>query len=69
MSNDLHPRVNRRDIVRALVVPAVAAAASTVPFAPTAADTESNGEKRKARYRADSPDVQMFYRVNRYPAR
>ena len=33
------------------------------------ADTESNDEKRKARYQADSTEVQNFYRVNRYPKR
>jgi hypothetical protein len=26
-------------------------------------------ERRKARYQADSPQVQNFYRVNRYPAK
>ncbi|MFZ0722056.1 MAG: formate dehydrogenase [Xanthobacteraceae bacterium] len=29
---------------------------------------ESSDEKRKARYQANSPDVQDFYRVSRYPA-
>jgi len=31
------------------------------------ADTESDSEKRKARYQPNSPEVQTFYRVNRYP--
>jgi len=31
------------------------------------ADSESNDEKRKARYQANSADVQNYYRVNRYP--
>jgi hypothetical protein len=26
-------------------------------------------DRRKARYQANSPDVQNFYRVNRYPAK
>jgi len=30
------------------------------------ADSESNDEKRKARYR-ESDDVKKYYRVNRYP--
>jgi len=30
------------------------------------ADTESNDEKRKPRYR-ESEEVKTFYRVNRYP--
>jgi len=33
------------------------------------ADSESNDEKRKARYQANSKDVQAYYRVNRYPAK
>ena len=38
------------------------------PFVgPAAADTESNDEKRKARYQPNSAQVQTFYRVNRYP--
>jgi hypothetical protein len=44
-------------------------AAGTAPPAPATADSESASEKRKARYQADSPEVQTFYRVNRYPAR
>ena len=32
-----------------------------------AADSETNDEKRKARYQANSADVQNYYRVNRYP--
>jgi len=60
---------DRRDVLRALTGAAVAAAASTVPLAPAATDSETNSEKLKARYQANSPDVQTFYRVNRYPAK
>ena len=38
------------------------------PLARKAADTETNDEKRKARYQANSAEVQTFYRVNRYPS-
>ena len=31
------------------------------------ADTETNTEKRKARYQANSADVKAYYRVNSYP--
>jgi hypothetical protein len=34
-----------------------------------AAEPASSSDKRKARYRADSAEVQDFYRVNRYPVR
>jgi hypothetical protein len=61
--------VGRRDFLRALGVGAGVAATASAPLAPKAAAGESNEDKRKARYQADSPDVQAFYRVNRYPAR
>jgi hypothetical protein len=67
MSNPANPIIGRRDVVRALTGAAVAAAAAAAPLAPAAADTEDNSEKRKPRYRANSPEVQTFYRVNRYP--
>lgn len=63
-------KVGRRDFLRVLGVGAGVATTVSVPLAQeAAADGESNEEKRKARYQGDSPDVQAFYRVNRYPAR
>ncbi len=38
--------------------------ADAVP--PGAARKENEADRLKARYRADSPDVQAFYRTNRY---
>ena len=35
---------------------------------PAKADSESNDEKRKARYK-ETDHVKAFYRVNRYPAK
>jgi sugar (pentulose or hexulose) kinase len=61
--------IGRRDVLRVLTGAAAAAAAGTAQLAPAAADSESDSEKRKARYQPDSPEVQTFYRVNRYPAR
>lgn len=59
----------RREFLRTLGAGATAAVAATGPLVDEArADTESNDEKRKARYRANSPEVQTFYRVNRYPS-
>jgi ribosomal protein L12E/L44/L45/RPP1/RPP2 len=58
--------VGRREFLRALGAGATAAAA--VPLAGAArADTESNDEKRKSRYR-ETEEVKTFYRVNRYPS-
>ena len=63
-------KVGRRDVLRALGVGAgIAAAASGGAVQEAAADSESTDEKRKARYQANSPDVQAYYRVNRYPAK
>jgi hypothetical protein len=69
MRQQLDKPIGRRDAVRALVAVAVATAVSTTPSAPAAANGETDSEKRRARYQADSPEVQTFYRVNRYPAR
>jgi hypothetical protein len=69
MSQPHDPLIGRRDVIRALAGIAVATAAGTMPHAPATADTENDSEKRKARYQPDSPEVQTFYRVNRYPAR
>ena len=61
--------LGRREFLRTLGAGAsVAAAASTSLAGKARADTESNDEKRKARYQANSPEVQTFYRVNRYPS-
>jgi hypothetical protein len=67
MNSRLNPVIGRRDVLRALTVGTVAAAASAAPLAPAKADTENDTEKRRARYQAGSPEVQTFYRVNRYP--
>jgi nitrous oxide reductase len=62
-------KMGRRQLLRAGMVGFVAAAASAVEIGTAAADTETDSEKRKARYQADAPEVQEFYRVNRYPKR
>jgi hypothetical protein len=67
MKQDDKTALGRRDVLRGLGLGA-GLAATAVPLASTAkADTETNDEKRKPRYKADSPEVQTFYRVNRYP--
>jgi hypothetical protein len=69
MNTYLNPLVGRRGVLRRLIVGTVAATASTQPFALARADTRSHSKIRRARYQAASPDVQTFYRVNRYPAK
>ena len=59
--------VGRRDFLR--VLGAGAGAAATVPLGTEAkADSETNDEKRKARYR-ETDHVKKFYSVNRYPTK
>ena len=60
-------QVDRRDLLRALGVGAGAGVTSGALVAEAQADSESNDEKRKARYNANSADVKAFYRVNNYP--
>jgi hypothetical protein len=57
----------RRAFLRSLGTAVTVAAASAGPLTGSAhADTESNDEKRKARYR-ETEHVKTYYRVNRYP--
>jgi len=58
-------KVGRRDFLRALG--AGAGAAAVTPIAVAKADSETNDEKRKARYK-ETDHVKAFYRVNRYPS-
>jgi hypothetical protein len=67
MKEEHQSKLGRRDFLRALGAGASAAAASAGPLAGEAhADTETNDEKIKARYR-ESEHVKTYYRVNRYP--
>lgn len=62
--------MGRRDFLRTLGVGTAAAAATSASLTVEAcADSESGDDKRKARYQANSAEVQTFYRVNRYPAK
>jgi len=61
-------KVGRRDFLRVLGVGAGAAAAAGTFAGEARADSETNDEKRKPRYR-ETEHVKAFYRVNRYPAK
>ncbi len=60
-------RLGRRGFLRTLGVGSVAVAAPLVPDV-ARADTETEDEKRKARYK-ETDHVKKFYSVNRYPAK
>jgi hypothetical protein len=61
-------KLGRRDFLRAIGAGAGVAVTAAAPLATEAAASETDAEKRKARYQANSTDVQTFYKVNRYPS-
>ena len=69
MIDETKAKVGRRDFLRKVGLgTAGAGAALATPLVGSAqADSETNDEKRKARYK-ESDHVKTFYRVNRYPA-
>ena len=69
MTNRQKSKVGRREFLRTLGVGASAAAVATPLVGDVRADSETNDEKRRARYKADSPHIQAYYRVNRYPTK
>jgi hypothetical protein len=56
-------KIGRRNFFRVLALGTVAASTNAC----TSADAGKFPDKRKAHYHAESPEVQTFYRVNRYP--
>ena len=59
--------MRRRDVLR--VVTAGVAVEAVTRLDDAQAEPPSADEKRESRYQANSPEVQDFYRVNRYPVR
>jgi hypothetical protein len=59
------PKIRRRDLLIAVTATGVASAMGAK--AVSSAATAGRRNKRKAQYQANSPEVQNFYRVNRYP--
>jgi hypothetical protein len=61
-------KMDRRDVLRALGAGAGATAAVAGGLTTGAkADSETNEEKRKARYK-ETDHVRAYYRVNKYPS-
>src|SRR5262249_52781501 len=62
-------KVGRRDFLRVLGSGVgIAAGAGELATTPAHADSETDDEKRKSRYR-ETDHVKTFYRVNRYPTK
>jgi hypothetical protein len=69
MKERLKTIIHRRDLLRLAIAGSGAATASTLAPGPAAAKPVDLKDKRRARYQANSAEVQDFYRVNSYPAR
>ena len=61
-------KLGRRDFLRAIGAGAGVAVAAAAPLASEAVASETDAEKKQARYQANSVDVLTFYKVNRYPS-
>jgi len=68
MKEQQKSKLGRRDFLRAMGAGAGLAVTAAAPIATEAAASESDADKKKARYQANSADVQTFYKVNRYPS-
>jgi hypothetical protein len=69
MKERLNTIIHRRDLLRLAIASAGAATARSLVLEPAVAKPVDLKDKRRARYQANSAEVQDFYRVNGYPAR
>jgi GH24 family phage-related lysozyme (muramidase) len=68
MRDEKKATVGRRDFIRKVGIGTVGLGATlaTPLMTPAQADSETDDEKRKARYK-ETEHVKAYYRVNRYP--
>ena len=68
MRDERKTTVGRREFLRKAGIGTVGAGATLAAplIAPAQADSETDDEKRKARYK-ETDHVKAYYRVNRYP--
>jgi len=69
MQHNPNRNIRRRDLLRVVIAGVGATAASTLLPEPASAKPVDMKDKRRARYQANSAEVQDFYRVNSYPTR
>jgi len=68
MRNEKKTTVGRRDFLRKVGIGTVGAGVTlATPLTSAQADSETDDEKRKARYK-ETDHVKAYYRVNRYPS-
>ena len=60
-------KLGRRDFLRAMGAGAGRAVTAAAPLASEAVASESDADKKKARYK-ETDNVKTYYRVNRYPS-
>ena len=60
-------KLGRRDFLRAMGLGAGLAVTAAAPLASEAVASESDADKKKARYK-ETDNVKTYYRVNRYPS-
>jgi secreted PhoX family phosphatase len=60
-------KLGRRDFLRAMGAGAGLAVTAAAPLATGAAATESDADKKKARYK-ETDHVKAYYKVNRFPS-
>ena len=68
MKERLKTVIHRRGLLRFAIASAGAATSSSLVLEAAAKPVDLK-DKRRARYQANSTEVQDFYRVNSYPAR
>jgi hypothetical protein len=69
MDEPRNTKIRRRDLLLAVSVSGVAAAASMTAIGSARSEAIVRRDKRRPQYQASSPEVQTFYRVNRYPGK
>jgi hypothetical protein len=69
MKHNSKRNIRRRDLLRGTIAAAGATAAGTLLPEQAPAKPVDMKDKRRARYQANSAEVQDFYRVNSYPTR
>jgi hypothetical protein len=63
-------QIRRRDLLRGVATAGVVTTLGTGCSSPdTSPQLTAGRNKRGPQYQANSPEVQTFYRVNRYPAK
>ena len=67
MDERRNSKIRRRDVLIAVTAGGVAAAMGAK--ATSSPETAARRNKRRAQYQPNSPEIQTFYRVNRYPAK